>query len=81
MVITKLLDKFIYKFVLNYILFRTKRILKYQFNRLFDPKYSNLKKAFDTTNDLGVKKISLILIAPNFNSLEVFLFRYLHKKI
>ena len=76
----KLLDKFIYKLILNYILFRTKKILNYQFNKLFDPKYSNLKNAFDTTNNLGVKKISSILIAPYFNSLEFFLFRYLHRK-
>ena len=74
------LDKFIYKLISNYILFRTKKILNYQFNKLFDPKYSNLKNAFDTTNNLGVKKISSILIAPNLNSLEIFLFRYLNKK-
>ena len=74
------LDKLIYKLISNYILFKTKKILNYQFNRLFDPKYSNLKNAFDTTNNLGVKKISSILIAPNFNSLEYSLFRYLHKK-
>ena len=74
------LDKLIYKLISNYILFRTKKILNYQFNRLFDPKYSNLKNAFDTTNNLGVKKISSILIAPYFNSFEYFLFRYLHKK-
>lgn len=69
-----------YKLISNYILFRTKNILNYQFNKLFDPKYSNLKNAFDTTNNLGVKKISSILIAPYFNSLEFFLFRYLHRK-
>ena len=74
------LDKFIYKLISNYILFRTKKILNYQLNKLFDPKYSNLKNAFDTTNNLGVKKISSILIAPNLNSLEIFLFRYLNKK-
>ena len=74
------LDKLIYKLISNYILFRTKNILNYQFNRLFDPKYSNLKNAFDTTNNLGVKKISSILIAPYFNYLEISLFRYLHKK-
>lgn len=74
------LDKLIYKLISNYILFRTKKILNYQFNKLFDPKYSNLKNAFDTTNNLGVKKISSILIAPYFNSFEYFLFRYLHKK-
>ena len=73
-------NKFMYKLISNYILFRTKKILKYQFNKLFDPKYSNLKNAFDTTNNLGVKKISSILIAPYFNSLEIFLFRYLDKK-
>ena len=83
----KLLDRFIYKLdnvmyklISNYILFRTKKILNYQFNKLFDPKYSNLKNAFDTTNNLGVKKISSILIAPYFNSFEYLLFRYLHKK-
>lgn len=69
-----------YKLISNYILFRTKKILNYQFNKLFDPKYSNLRNAFDTTNNLGVKKISSILIAPYFNSLEIFLFRYLDKK-
>ena len=74
------LDKVMYKLISNYILFRTKKILNYQFNKLFDPKYSNLKNAFDTTNNLGVKKISSILIAPNFNSLEISLFRYLNKK-
>ena len=74
------LDKFIYKLISNYILFRTKKILNYQFNKLFDPKYSNLRNAFDTTNNLGAKKISSILIAPNLNSLEIFLFRYLNKK-
>ena len=73
-------NKFLYKLISNYILFRTKKILNYQLNKLFDPKYSNLKKAFDTTNNLGVKKISSILIAPYFNSLEFFLFRYLHIK-
>ena len=73
-------NKFIYKLISNYILFRTKKILNYQLNKLFDPKYSNLKNAFDTTNNLGVKKISSILIAPYFNSLEFFLFRYLHRK-
>lgn len=76
----KLLDKFIYKLISNYILFRTKKILNYQLNKLFDPKYSNLKNAFDTTNNLGVKKISSTLIAPYFNSFEYFLFRYLHRK-
>ena len=69
-----------YKLISNYILFRNKKILNYQLNKLFDPKYSNLKNAFDTTNNLGVKKISSILIAPYFNSLEFFLFRYLHRK-
>ena len=73
-------NKFMYKLISNYILFRTKKILNYQLNKLFDPKYSNLKNAFDTTNNLGVKKISSILIAPYFNSLEFFLFRYLHRK-
>ena len=73
-------NKFMYKLISNYILFRTKKILNYQLNKLFDPKYSNLKNAFDTTNNLGVKKISSILIAPNFNSLEYFLFRHLHRK-
>ena len=73
-------NKFMYKLISNYILFRTKKILNYQLNKLFDPKYSNLKNAFDTTNNLGVKKISSILIAPYFNSLEIFLFRYLDKK-
>ena len=74
------LDKLIYKLISNYILFRTKKILNYQFNKLFDPKYSNLKNAFDTTNNLGVKKISSILIVPYFNSFEYFLFRYLNRK-
>ena len=73
-------NKFMYKLISNYILFMTKKILNYQLNKLFDPKYSNLKNAFDTTNNLGVKKISSILIAPNLNSLEIFLFRYLNKK-
>ena len=78
--IIKLLDKFIYEFILNYTLFRTKKILNNQFTKLFDPKYSNLKNAFDTTNNLSVKKISARLIAPNLNSLDFFLFRYLNKK-
>ena len=66
--------------ILMFILFRTKKILNYQLNKLFNPKYSNLKNAFDTTNNLNVKEISSRLIAPNLNFLEIFFFRYINKK-